>query len=165
MATFTSLQAATTFPIFKPVGSRIKNVAYGTLAVTANPVAADIYQMCWLPAGAVVMGGHIRMADFDTNATETFDIDLGWAANGGTGTYDAADADGLGNLGVLTGDAFATGNLTAVIGGSYVLAGPFLTVGVFPTFTRNTLIQFTCVATCATFTAGQLSCEVDYIVP
>jgi len=164
MATFTSLQAATTYPIFKPIGSNIKCSAWGTLAVAANPVAADIYQMCWLPAGARVLGGHIRMADFDTNANETFDIDLGWAANGGSGTYDAADADGLGNLGVLTGDAFATGQLANVVGGTYVLAGPFLSVGVFPTFTRNTLIQFTCVATCATFTAGQLSVEVDYVV-
>jgi hypothetical protein len=164
MATFTSTQAATTYPIYKPVGSNIKCVSWGTIAVTANPVAADIYQMCWLPAGARVLGGMIRLADLDTNATETFDIDLGWANNGGTGTYDAADSDGLGNLGVLTGDAFATGNLVSVVGGVYALAGPFLTVGLFPTFTKNTLIQFTCVATCATFTAGQLSCEVDYVV-
>lgn len=165
MATFTSAQAATTYPIFKPVGSRIKCTAYGTIAVTANPVANDIYQMCWVPAGAVVIDALVRAQDFDTNATETLDMDLGWAANGGSGTYDAADPDGLGNYGVWIGDAFATGNLSRVTGNVFTGAGEFLGLGIYPTFTRNTLIQFVCIATAATFAAGQLSVAVDYIVP
>lgn len=164
MTTFTSTQAATTYPIFKPTGSRIKCTAYGTIAVTVNPVATDIYQMCWVPAGAVVIDAMVRAGDMDTNASETLDMDLGWAANGGSGTYDSADPDGLGNFGVWVGDA-AYPNLSCVVGNVFTGAGAFLGLGIYPTFTRNTLIQFVCIATAATFTAGQLSVTVDYIVP
>ena len=164
MTTFTSLQAATTYPIFKPVGRGIKCVSYGTIAVATNPIAADIYKMCWLPANAIVLGGHVRAGDLDTG-TEALDMDLGWAANGGTGTYDAADPDGFGNFGVWEGDAFATGNISRVAGNVFTLAGAFLGLGVFPNFTQNTLVQFVCNVTANSFTAGQLSCEIEYIVP
>lgn len=163
MTTFTSLQAATTYPVYKPVGSNIKCSAWGTIAVAANPVAADIYQMCWLPAGARVLDCMVRAGDIDTG-TEALDMDLGWAANGGSGTYDAADPDGLGNYGVWEGDAFATGNISRVAGNVFTGAGAFLGLGVFPTFTRNTLIQFVCNVTANSFTAGQLSVVVDYVV-
>ena len=46
-----------------------------------------------------MIGGYFRGEDIDTG-TETLDIDIGWAANG----VEAADTDGFGNFGVLTGD-------------------------------------------------------------
>lgn len=82
MATFTATRAAAAFPVFKPVGAGVLGCAYGTIEVAANPVADDVYQMCRIPKGAIVVGGRIYSDDLDTNATETLDLDVGWAANG-----------------------------------------------------------------------------------
>lgn len=165
MANFTAARADGTFPgPFSPVGSGILCAAYGTYALTANPTIADVGQMCRLPAGAVVVGGHLYAADIDTNATETLDIDVGWAANGGSGTYDAADSDGLGNFGVINGDAFATGNISNVTGVNYPLNG-LLATGVLPSFTAETIVTVTFVAAAATFAAGSVSVVVYYVVP
>ena len=76
----------------------VMHCATGTYTFAANPTAADIVELCVLPAGARIVGGFIYSQDLDTG-TETLDIDIGWTANGGSGTYDAADPDGLGNLG------------------------------------------------------------------
>lgn len=137
----------------------------GEIDVAVNPVAADIYEMCWVPAGATIIGGYFRGDRLDTNATETLDIDVGWAANGGSGTYDGIDADGLLNTGVMTGDAFVTGSVAnvAAVGYNYPLNGLLLT-GVCPTFTKETLIQLTTVATAATFAAGTLSVVIFYTI-
>ena len=164
MATLTADRAADTFPVFKPSGSGNLGVAYGTYALTADPAPADIIEMCRVPAGAVIVGGHVYAADLDTNANETFDIDVGWLANGGTGTYDAADDDGLGNFGVITGDAFATGNISNVTGVNLPLAG-LLVTGVLPAFTKETTLAITVVDDTATFTAGSISLVVFYVVP
>ena len=164
MATLTATRGASTFPTFQPTGAGLVCAAYGTYALTANVSAADIAVMCKVPAGAVIIGGHLYGADIDTNATETLDIDVGWPANGGSGTYDSADSDGLGNFGVLTGDAFATGNVSNVTGVHYPLAG-LLATGVLPTFTAQTTIQLLFNAVAATFTAGSISLVVYYVVP
>ncbi len=165
MTTFTATRGAATLPgPFKAIGGGIVCAAYGTIAVAVDPVPADVYEMCWVPAGAVILGGNVYAADLDTDASETLDFDLGWAANGGTGTYDALDADGLGNFGVQNGDAFASGNVSNVAGINLPLAG-LLVTGVLPTFTKNTKIQITCIDDTATFTAGSISVVVYYVVP
>lgn len=164
MATLTATRAADTFPVFKAEGAGIVCAAYGTYSVASNPSAADVLEMCKLPAGAVVLGGALYGADLDTNGTETLDIDVGWAANGGSGTYDSADADGLGNFGVITGDAFATGNVSNVAGINYPLNG-LLATGVLPSFTKETTIQLVFNAAAATLTAGSLSLVVYYVTP
>jgi len=164
MANFTAARAASTFPgPFSPTGSGVVCAAYGTYAVAAIPSIADIGPMCRLPAGAVVLGGHLYGADLDTG-TETLDIDVGWAANGGSGTYDAADPDGFGNFGVVTGDAFATGNVSNVAGINYPLNG-LLATGVLPSFTAETIIQVVFNAAANAFTAGSISVVVFYVVP
>jgi hypothetical protein len=163
MATLTATRAADAFPTFQPNGAGLVCAAYGTYALTANPSAADIAEMCKLPAGATVIGGKLYAADIDTNATETLDIDVGWAANGGSGTYDSADSDGLGNFGVITGDAFATGNVSNVTGVNYDLNG-LLATGVLPSFTKETTIQIVFNAAAATFSAGSVSVVVYYVV-
>lgn len=145
-----------------PVDPGLPFVSFGIpghIDIAANPVAADLYQLCWVPAGFVCTGGTMYLDDIDTNATETLDLDMGWAANGGSGTYDALDADGLGNFGVMNGDAFAAPSISATAGNIVPFSG-ILADGIFPFFTKKTLIQATCVATCATFTAGRLSVEV-----
>jgi hypothetical protein len=156
MATFTATRASSTFPVLAPSGAMA--VAYGTIEVTANPVAADVYQMCKLPAGAVVVGGRIYSDDLDTNATETLDLDVGWAANGS----DAADSDGFGNLGVMGTDTVA--GVKPESGYNYAFGGVLVTEGP-KTFAKETTITVTCVATAATFAAGTLSVVVYYTVP
>lgn len=158
MATFTAARAASTFPVAKPIGGGVLCVAHGVISVTANPVAADIYQMCRIPAGAIVVGGFIYSGDLDTNATETLDLDIGWADNG----VEVADPDGFGNLGVMGTDTVA--GIKAESGYQYPLGGVLITAGP-QTFSAETIIQVTCVATAATFAAGTLSVVVYYVNP
>ena len=158
MATFTATRAASTFPVAKPIGAGTLACAWGSIEVTANPVAADVYQLCRVPAGAVVVGGYIFGDDLDTNATETLDLDIGWAANG----TEAADPDGFGNLGVMGTDTVA--GIKPESGYNYPFGGVLITTGP-QAFTQETIIQVTCVATAATFAAGTLGCVVYYLNP
>jgi len=100
MATLTAPQAAASFPVFESVGRGVLHVATGSITLATNPTAADILEFCFIPAGATIVGGYLRGDDIDTG-TEALDIDIGWEANG----VEAADTDGLGNFGVITGDA------------------------------------------------------------
>lgn len=158
MTTFTATRAASTFPAFQASGSGVLCAAYGTIEVSANPVANDVYEMCRIPAGAVIVGGRIYSDDLDTNATETLDLDVGWLANG----VEAADPDGLGNLGVIGTDTVA--GVKPESGYNFSLGGKLITDGP-QSFTAETVIAVTCVATAATFAAGTLSVVVEYVVP
>lgn len=157
MTTFTAARAAANFPVTKPPAGGL-GVAWGTIEVAANPVAADIYQMCRVPKGAIIHGGLITSDDLDTNATETLDLDVGWADNG----VNAADPDGLGNLGVMGTDTVA--GIKPEGGYNYPLGGTLITDPPLA-FGGETIIQITCVATAATFAAGTLTLRVFYSVP
>lgn len=158
MTTFTAARAAANYPVSRGLGAGNLCVAYGVIEVAANPVAADVYQLCRVPRGAVVVGGWIRSDDLDTNATETLDIDIGWAANG----VDAANSSGFGNLGVMGTDTVA--GIKPEAGYNYPFGGVLATDGP-QAFAAETIIQVTTVATAATFAAGTLSAVVLYFVP
>jgi hypothetical protein len=160
--TLTSTRAGDAFPVFKPTGAGLLCAAYGSYTIGAAVEDGDIFEMCKVPAGAVLLGGWFYGDDLDTG-TESLDMDVGWAANGGSGTYDAADPDGLGNLGVLTGDAFAAGNVSPVAGLMYPLSGLFAT-GELPTFTRETTIQIEANAAGNAGHVGTVSVVVFYTV-
>lgn len=100
MATLTGPRATATFPVASSARKGVMQVAWGYYTFLVNPTAADIVELCKLPAGATVIGGFFQGADLDTG-TEALDIDIGWAANG----TDAVDTDGFGNYGTLDGDA------------------------------------------------------------
>lgn len=158
MATFTATRAASNFPVNKPSAGGA-GVAWGTLEVTANPVPGDIYEMCRIPAGAIVTGGYIYSDDLDTNATaETLDIDVGWLGNG----VEAADSAGFGNLGVMGTDTVA--GIKSEAGYQFPFGGKLITDGP-QSFSKETVVAVTCVATAATFAAGTLSVVVNYYVP
>jgi hypothetical protein len=160
MATLTAARAASTFPVFRPPhGSGVVCAAWGKIELAANPTAADIAQMCKLPAGATVIGGMLYGDDIDTG-TEALEIDIGWAAT----TDEVADPDGFGNLGVITGDAFATGNLSVVAGIMIPLQGVLLTDGP-KTFSADATIQLTFNAPANAGGTGTLSLVVYYLVP
>lgn len=159
--TLTATRAASTFPVFTPSGSGALCCAYGTYEIGAAVEDGDIFEMCRVPAGAVLVGGWFYGDDIDTG-TETLDMDIGWAANGGSGTFDTADPDGLGNLGVLTGDAFALGNVSAVAGLMYPLQNQMVNL---PTFTKETVIQIEANAASNAGHTGTVTVVVYYVVP
>lgn len=160
--TLTATRGSKTFPVFQPDGNGALAVAYGEYNIGAAVEDGDIFEMCRVPAGAVIVGGFFYGADLDTG-TETLDMDLGWAANGGSGTWDSADPDGLGNLGVLTGDAFAAGNLSIAAGLLY----PFnftTAAGRLPRFTKETVIQVEANAASNAGHTGYITVVVFYTV-
>jgi len=155
MATLTSDQARTTYPVYKPAVAGVVCAAVGTLAIAANPTAGDIWQLCRVPAYCTVLGGMLYSGDLDTNAAETLDVDLGWEANG----EDIADPDGFGNFGVMGTDVVA--GIKAENGYQFPLGGVIITNGP-KTFNRETIISATVVAAAATFAAGTICCVVYY---
>ncbi len=156
MATTTGARAASTFPAYTGAGGGNLCAAYGYHDFAANPSAADIIELCRLPAGAIVLGGWYRAEDIDTNATETLDIDVGYAANGDV----AADPDAFGNFGVQNGDA-VTNYLPE--GGTLMPLNGVLANGPL-SLTRETVVQATVNAVAATFAAGTITVVVLYVV-
>ena len=155
--TLTSTRAAADFPVFKSHESGLLCAAHGTFAVAANVEDGDIFEMCRVPAGAVVIGGWINADDMDTNGTETLDMDVGWAANG----VDAADEDGFGNLGVWEGNAVSDIHPEAF---NHFPFGGVLKDGP-KTFARETIIQIEANNVAATFLAGDMTVVVLYLNP
>lgn len=156
MATLTGSRAASTFPVGSAGQANVLHVAYGTYTLAANPTANDVIEFCKLPAGATVIGGFLQGADIDSG-TETFDIDIGWAANG----TDAADPDGFGNFGVLSGDATAE---RLPVAGIYV---PFVNIiqdSGFKTFAAETKVIGTVIAAANAGGTGLLKVVVHYVM-
>lgn len=125
--TLTGRFAARTFP--KPgIGWATQLVPiFGSYTIPGAVEDGDIFEMCWIPKNFLVMAGLFQAVDLDTG-TETLDMDLGWAANGGgTETYTAADGTvftnafgsatpaGFLNMGVLSGDPITDLITTAAI--------------------------------------------------
>lgn len=94
--------------------------------IAANVEDGDIFELGYLPPNVMVCGCVFVCDDIDTG-TESLDMDVGWAANGGgSATYTDSDTGvtytnsgasasptGFSNAGVLTGDGIAelhTGN-------------------------------------------------------
>lgn len=157
MATLTATRAASTLPVFKGAGAGALCVAHGTYEIAANPTAADIIQLCRLPKGAVVVGGWWGGDDLDTG-TEAMDIDIGWAANGS----DAADPDGFGNFGVITGDVIT--DLKPVASVWYPLQGVLLADGP-KTFAAETIVQAVVNVAANAGGTGTISVVVYYTCP
>jgi hypothetical protein len=163
MTTYTATRAASTFPVFKGEGSGALCVAYGTYEVATNLAAASIIEMCRTPPGAVVLGGEFIGEDLDTG-TEELDWDVGYFANG----VEAADTDALGNLGVITGDAFAAGNLSTAAGIHYRLestTGSVIQASGPITLTNETVWGFTVNTDAATGGTGTIQLRIYYVCP
>jgi hypothetical protein len=156
MATFTSAQVASGKVHVPLVANPGVITAYGEINITANPADGDIYEIVKLPKGATVVGGYIQAVDLDTG-TEALDMDIGWAANG----VDAADPDGLGNLGVLTGDAAA--NIKPEVGLFKVLGGVLFATGP-KTFGAETTIQVEANAAADAGGTGKMWIVIHYVM-
>ena len=147
----------------------VMHVAYGYYSIAATALeVGDIFKLCKLPKNSLVVGGGYHVADLDTG-TETVDIDLGVADNGGasatfvdsagkTWTNTAADADIFVNSGVMTGDVIT--DLLAA--GNNYRPFPMTTGPIF--FSEETTVQAEVIAIQATGQAGVMYVEVRYIV-
>lgn len=155
MATVSASRASASLPVMKANG--VLCVAHGTYEHATNLAGATIIEYCRIPAGAVVVGGWWGGDDLDTNGTEELNITIGWAANG----VEAADADGFGDLGVMTGDVSV--HLGAA-GFWFPLQGKMLTDGP-QTFSAETVMTATIVTDAATGGTGTTSMVVFYYVP
>lgn len=153
--TLTATRAASTFPVYKPQGAGALAVAYGSYSIAAAVEDGDIWELCKLPAGAVVVGGEFWTSDMDTGS-ETLEIDVGYAANG----VESASVAAFVNSGVLSGDVDT--DLLYPAGVNFrkfnMAAGPI-------TLSAETTVQAECIAIAATFTAGTIYVRVDYVVP
>lgn len=140
----------------------------------------DIRKVLRLPARCIVVGGNIAAGDLDTGS-ETLDIDLGWADNGGgSETYvfrlegasraapnsytltnmlaGSASATGLLNTGVWNGDI-----ITDLVPAGFVYR-PFILATGPVYFSRETDIQFEVNAASATPADAQAWVYLDYIM-
>lgn len=156
MATLTGPKAASTAAVpGLPVPTGVPGIAWGYYNFATAASSADIVNICKVPAGATVILGFFQGADIDTG-TEALDIDIGWAANG----TDAADPDGFGNFGVLTGDVVA--ELKPVAG----LWNPLVNVlqdSGYKTFAAETTITVTVTAAANAGGTGIIKVVLFYV--
>lgn len=154
IGTVTATRAAATFPVAAGGVAGDMKVAWGTYDIAAATADGDIIKLCKLPKGATVVWGVLYGEDIDTG-TETWDADIGWAANGD----EIADPDGFGNLGVNTGDALSgsEAGVTSFFGGVLRTDGP-------KTFNAETTIQVEVNAAANAGGTGRLTAVVFYTV-
>jgi hypothetical protein len=154
IGTVTATRAATTFPVAAGGSAGAVLSAWGTYDIAAATADGDIIQLCRVPKGATVLGGWLIGEDIDTG-TEAWDADFGWAANGD----EAADPDGFGNFGVLSGDAI-DGNEVGIyreLGGVLRSDGP-------KTFNAETLLQLEVNVAANAGAVGRVTVVVLYTV-
>jgi hypothetical protein len=148
-------RAASGFPVFGGGSNGNLAVAWGTYAHASNLAATTLIEYCRVPRGATVIGGWWAADDLDTG-TEELDIDIGWAANG----VDAADTDGFGNLGVLTGDV----SVHLPVAGIWVpFQGVLLTAGP-KTFAAETVLTALVNTDAASGGTGQSTMVAFYVM-
>lgn len=169
--TLTGRQAGPYAKVYKQYIAGMTHTAFGTYSVAANVEDGDIFELCFVPAGALVVGGAFWCSDIDVG-TEALDMDIGWADNGaGAETLRVADGTvytnmltgvaapaGFVNSGVLTGDAITDLIPAGVNYRPFVMSsGPVY-------FASKTKIQAEANTAAATFAAGTLFTEVRYLL-
>jgi hypothetical protein len=150
-------------------GPHALQAIWGEYDVAANVEDGDIFELCYIPAGFLVLGGMFYVGNMDTNAgSETLDMDIGWSASGPasaatfidhndkthTDVGYAAAVAGFVNSGVLSGDAIT--NLLAA--GTNIRPFPMTTGPLY--FDKKTKVQAEAHAAAATFTAAKLWCVI-----
>lgn len=157
MATTTNAKARSTASVAgqPAAGAGVLQCLYVKQAIAANPTAADIFELGWLPKGAIPVGGYFSCTDMDTG-TETLDIDIGIAANG----VDVADPDFFCNSGILSGDAITDFALTNAAN-IRVFTGPFPV----EQLGAKTKVQAVVNTAAATFAAGTMVVVVYFLMP
>lgn len=138
------------------MGARVLHCLYVKHAITANPSAADIIELGWLPKGAVPVGGYASFTDMDTG-TETLDVDVGIADNG----VDGADPDFFMNAGLVSGDVISVDLALTNAASVRLFTGPFPV----EQLGAKTKVQAVANAVAATFAAGTMVVVIYYTMP
>lgn len=154
-ATFKSTKAGENVPVPSYIGGGVILSQYVTMTVPETPEVGDIYQLFYLPDGAIPVGGYLATTDIDTG-TETFDMDVGIAANG----VDVADPDFFCNSGVLSGDAITDFAFTNA-------ANVRLFTGKFPVVQlgAKTMVQAQVIGLANAGATGTFTVRVDFLLP
>lgn len=159
MTTYTATRGAATFPVAGGVGSaQSLKVAYGTIEISANPAPGDIFEMCRVPKGAVIVGGRVTGDKLDSigSGSALLDIDIGLNVAG------TRDTDALGNFGVWNGAAVA--GVKPEAGHNFPLGGLLISDGP-QTVDAEAIVEATVIASALAFATGTLSVQVHYYVP
>jgi hypothetical protein len=168
--TYTATRAASTFPAYQPVGSGSKNTAWGTIELTVNPAPADVFQMCKLPKGAVIIGGRVKGDKLDStgagSACMTVNIGVNKALTtpDGTTVTAASTSNALGAAWAFGSDFSAVLGYKPESGRNLPLGGLLLSHGPLTT-TEECLGTVTIITSAGGLTTGTLTMEVDYLVP
>jgi hypothetical protein len=152
-------RGAANFPVAGGVGNASsKKIAWGSVDLSANPAPTDIFQMCRVPKGAVIVGGRVMGDKLDSigSGSALLDMDVG-LNDGGT-----RDTDALGNFGVWNGAAIA--GVKPESGHNFPLGGLLIQSGPI-TCANETIVEVAVVASALAFATGTLTVEVDYYVP
>lgn len=163
--------AASLLPIGATAGlSKSVKVWYNKYEIAAQLEDGDIFELGYLPKGCMVIASVFVCDDLDTGNSESLDMDLGWADNGGgSATYTdtatgttytnsgaSASAAGFSNAGVLTGDGIDelhTGNQRIQF-----YADPLY-------FSEKTKVQIEANAASNAFAAGTAAAYILYYMP
>ncbi len=166
MTVFTASRGAATRQPAAEGSAQSKHTAWGTIEVTILPVAADIYQMCKLPKGAVLLGGRLLGNNLgsgtsfgSSSLTLNIGVDCAVTLPNGTTVSTASTSTALG---VLTPEGTAQPWKTET-GYNQPLGGLLITDGPF-TLSDNATAQMAVATVIASgsFTTGTLTLEVDY---
>lgn len=145
--------------------------AFGVYTISTALSANDLIQICTLPKNAIVVDGFLRTDDIDTG-TETLELDVGWAANGGASTAtmttsdgttwtnagNALSANGFIDSGVLTGDVITDVQKASMNSRRFELAtGPKY-------FSEDTIVQVKVTAAANATGTGTVYVGVWYFV-
>lgn len=137
MATSTGTRAGSTFPVTQPYSGSLA-VAWGNVSIAAAPSVGDYFEVCKVPAGAVVVDVVLRASDMDTGGpTLTFDVGY----SGDDDAYGAA---------LAAGSAGAVHRIPAASAAWPGYAGE----------AAERTVRLRCAATATTFAAGTASVHV-----
>ena len=127
------------------------STAWATYEITSALSGADTITMFTLPAGTTVLAGWLTADDIDTG-TETLELDVG----------DASSSTRFLDSGVITGDAFLTGNIANVTGVNYPLYGTLKDGPYTYTSATNIIVTVTAAANAGGTGTVSLTMLVSY---
>jgi hypothetical protein len=144
-----------------------KLTAWGTIEVSTSPAPADIFQMCKLPKGALIVGGRLMGDKLDSTGSGTacltinIGVDKAVTTPTGTSVSSASTSNALGASWALGPDAAAVTGYKPETGRNIPLGGLLISDG--PLLTSDECNATVTVITSAQgLTTGTLTLFVDY---
>lgn len=146
MATLSADQAHDTLPRHIP-NHGLPGKVYGSYALTSNPAQDDTLILCRIPKGAFITGGKFYSDALDGNESPTLAVKCGYGSND-----DALFSATAGTYATATRLSFALFPASVAHTGIYV-------------HPEDENIFLTWTETAATFAAGSVFIEIDYMLP